>query len=122
MTDNLTFLKKVREIYGDPAKRTKGNYAVDEYGYRCGATSPNAVCWCFLGAVRKAGDEVLEYMGNESERAWERVAQGCITIPDTFDCFIQYVINLNDEIEGGQDQLLAAVDCAIAKLETQVQG
>lgn len=43
---------KIHELLSSPDKWTKGCLARDKEGNRLFSTDPNAVCWCFLGAMQ----------------------------------------------------------------------
>ena len=66
--DDILFsdiLKRGREIISDPDRFTWQANARDEHGHEVHYESPRAVCFCALGAVLRANDEVREYQIDE---------------------------------------------------------
>lgn len=45
---------KAYELLSSPAKWTKGYFARNNEGRRCGWSSDKASCWCMLGAINRA--------------------------------------------------------------------
>ena len=50
-------LTKAKAVIADPKHWTQGRYAQDAKGYSTGPTTPDAVCWCSLGALSKVAYE-----------------------------------------------------------------
>lgn len=44
---------KLRELFSDPTKWTKGVYARDANGYKTPDISTDATCWCLVGGVNR---------------------------------------------------------------------
>lgn len=57
---DIELLKKAREIISKPENWTKNSFAKDAYGCSTMITNKEAVCFCSIGAVRRALD-VLDY-------------------------------------------------------------
>jgi hypothetical protein len=53
MTDTLNYLKKTKELIASEVNWTKQVEARDERGRQVLATSPDAVCFCLMGALRR---------------------------------------------------------------------
>lgn len=46
---------KLKELFTDESKWTKGSYARDQDGLTVDPQNDKAVCWCFRGAMYKIG-------------------------------------------------------------------
>jgi len=51
-------LTRAKEIITDPKRWAKGYYAFNKHQQAVASSSPRAVCWCALGAIRKAVEDV----------------------------------------------------------------
>ena len=51
-------LLRARELLADPAHWIQGEYAHDKYGNACTTVSPDAIAWCFEGALIRAINDV----------------------------------------------------------------
>ena len=54
-------LTEARNLISDPKRWTQGAYARDAAGLRTEWDSPNAVCWCTIGAIGKAAEVASEH-------------------------------------------------------------
>ena len=54
-------LVKAKAVIADPKHWTQGQYAKDVKGYSTGPSTPDAVCWCSLGALDKVAHEENTY-------------------------------------------------------------
>jgi len=50
-------LRAARAVIADPAHWTQGVLARDAAGLKCQPNDPAAVCWCSVGALRRADDD-----------------------------------------------------------------
>lgn len=55
----LAVLDGMLALLADPKRWTKGEFARDGHGGRVGSGSPEASCWCLLGAKSKVGDDLF---------------------------------------------------------------
>jgi hypothetical protein len=55
MSSTYEILTNAQELISDKKRWTQGAYARDANGGKVGALNPNAVCWCWTGAVIKCG-------------------------------------------------------------------
>lgn len=46
-------MPSLHDFFNSPSKWCKGTYARDANGHRVDSLSPDAVCWCLRGAMRK---------------------------------------------------------------------
>ena len=53
---------KIKELFSDSSKWTKGACAKTKHYTACLPTNPSAVCWCLAGALRKCYGESGESM------------------------------------------------------------
>lgn len=51
--DDLTALRRARDLISDPARWTQGEFARDVEGVGVAPNSDKATCWCALGALRR---------------------------------------------------------------------
>ena len=54
-------LIKAKAVIADPKHWTQGWYAQDANGYSTEPSTPNAVCWCSVGALEKVAYEEDTY-------------------------------------------------------------
>ena len=54
--DTVEILEKARELISDESRWTQGSYAKDEKGEGTLPWREEAVCFCALGAIKKAGN------------------------------------------------------------------
>ncbi len=52
-----TVIRKAYRLLTDPARWTRGSYALDKLGRDVGWDNKHAVCFCMEGAVRRMSDE-----------------------------------------------------------------
>ena len=81
-------LIKAKAVIADPKHWTQDVYAKDAKGHHTGPSTPDAVCWCSLGALKKVAHEenangacfaATEYLAVVSDEF------GCSSIPDLND-------------------------------------
>lgn len=104
-------LTGIRELLAVPERWTKGWFARDKEWNPRAADSPDATCWCLYGAAMKVG-------GAEGNQATGRLA---ISLRDCIPAWcrrgeLSYIAEFNDDPETTHEQIIAALDCAIAKL------
>lgn len=59
--NSVTVLQDAKRVLVSAGNRSIGNYATDKNGFTVSVTSPEAVCFCSLGAMRRAvGADVRE--------------------------------------------------------------
>ena len=81
-------LIKAKAVIADPKHWTQGQYAKDVKGYSTGPSTPDAVCWCSLGALHAVAHEEHTYDARfAATRYLSDVAAECgyIGIPDFND-------------------------------------
>ena len=102
----LEVLKGARELISDRSRWMKGNMARARNDLVCGPDHPEAVRWCALGAIWKVGGRTDDF----STPSYMACAQFSVDhhLPIT---------SINDT--GGHEQILAALDVTIARLETE---
>jgi hypothetical protein len=109
--ETLDVLKGARELLSDPAKWTKaGALAVDVNGAPVGvdheegnALHPEAVAWCLIGACQKVAEDAA--------LAWDNPHLAFVR-----DCAgTDYLGPWNDKADRTHADVLAVLDCAIAK-------
>lgn len=99
-------LKRAREIISDPSKWTTSSYARDKNG---DITSPNyddAVCFCSLGAVRRAAREL-------GQSSWDAQTRLESVAKKLFHGYT--VVDVNDAM--GHDSVIAMFDEAIKECQ-----
>lgn len=125
----LRVLTRARDLIAEPTHWTKGEFARNEYGYSVGIDSPNACCFCTIGAVRRACyEEGLTYTG-VSQAAIRKLCR-CIaeTLPYTdYDgsnnVAMRYNIAAwNDAEERTHDDVMNVFQCAIDAAKREVYG
>lgn len=90
MTPPLTveqLLKNARDKIADPKHWTQGKMAINRFGFDVPPESPNAACFCSVGAVRAANT------GNQPELGREALERLTLTADHLFGCGI---ISVND--------------------------
>lgn len=99
----IDVLKAARDLISDRSRWTTGDFAKDADGLPVPAASPDAVCWCSVGAIYKAADE----RGVKRPKVYDALhAAAKPRIP--------WMINDHD----GHKAALALLDLAIAQQET----
>lgn len=59
--NQVTVLQDAKQVLVSAGNRSIGNYATDKNGFMVGVRSPEAVCFCSLGAMRRViGSDVRE--------------------------------------------------------------
>jgi hypothetical protein len=109
--EKIEILQKAKEILSKPGAWLKRTYARTETGISTWGHSPNAVCWCAIGAVQKATLSPEETKNSIPD--WTKV-QG---IWDELDRTIGDVTVFNDAQET-VEPVLEVFDKTIARLES----
>ena len=81
-------LIKAKAVIADPKHWTQGWYAKDAKGQSTGPSTPDAVCWCSLGALKKVAHEENTYSTRFAATEYLAVASdewGYSGIPDFND-------------------------------------
>lgn len=121
----VEIVKAARELISDRAHWGKGSYAArekvgDQMHNLVGITEPDAVCFCGLGAIRKAA-HASGLPSYEVEDVFCHEVRGCV--PETYNSeyngeqFAKFA-NFNDAPETTHEDVLGAFDCLIAKMES----
>lgn len=107
MEDVKSVIVRAREILSDPKHWIKSTYARNLVGDSVLATSPHAVCWCSMGALWKAFDEV----GKNTTRmeAYTFLQKNLLENED--------IAGFNDNPDTTHSDVMAAFDRAIESLE-----
>ena len=64
---------KIRELFNNESKWTKGYYARTKIGELCGVQSEDAVCWCLQGARYKCYPEATFGFAEVHKKLWDRL-------------------------------------------------
>ena len=81
-------LTKAKAVIADPRRWVQGVYAKDAEGQVIGTLSPDAVCWCSLGALEKVAHEENTYSTHSTAAGYlSKVSDECgySGIPDFND-------------------------------------
>ena len=97
----LEILKAARELLSVPERWTKRVSARATDGKSCPIDSPNATCWCIVGALGKITDYALP------DECTDVLREG---LPGS-------LVSFNDAPERTHAEVLARFDEAIARLE-----
>lgn len=95
-----TLLIDIRNLIGTKDKWTQDTWAKDAAGNKCRENSPDAVCYCLVGAIRRCTD------GPDYEDAYIAIRK-CLGA-----CSNSCLVEFNDTHT--YEQVIAAVDAAIA--------
>ena len=74
MKTTLEILTQARELLSDPARWTQGVLAQCADGATTCPNDPDAVCWCFHGALYRAAG-IAEYRKDSARRAYALLRQ-----------------------------------------------
>ena len=97
------FLKKSFALIDSPEKWIQNKFAQDKDGNEVNLTSPNAVCFCSLGAMRRIDKKQLSYLYTRAEKYLEDLTDGSA------------IFEYNDSIT--HEQLVQWWQTAIARAE-----
>jgi hypothetical protein len=64
-SQNKLHLQRTRDLISDPGRWTTEVYARDSNGHSVIPNSPDAVCWCLIGAYAKVSGFSATYAGQE---------------------------------------------------------
>lgn len=102
MTDDiLRVVRDVRVVLREPRYWTQGFYARNAKGDRRYPDAPDAICFCIVGAIRRAA--ASENLAEETAQALRRF------LPEPF----KYLSKFNDMAERTHAEILALVDRCI---------
>ena len=101
-------LRAARARIADPKNWTQGEMARDGSGKACPARSPNAVCWCAMGAVKVSG---ADFYSEAADLLWQ-------VSHDLFGRGVPYVNDDPDE-DLGHSAVLKIYDRAIELAESK---
>ena len=101
------FYRQVRAVLSDESKWVQGTLAKDSQGRACLTDSPDACCWCLIGACLKAAGPLVLPLGTLGYTWQELFPEVCaITpVPD----------QLNDN--GTYEDVMGVLDLAIERAE-----
>lgn len=110
--DQLTIVKKVRELVADPARWARGAYVRDQDFKPVGLQSADETCsFCINGAWAYVSNE-NRLIGNHP---LDRVLADCV--PARWNNRDGTVDSAGFNDDATHEEVLAALDCAIAKME-----
>lgn len=64
-SQNRRHLQRTRDLISDPERWTTAVYARDSRGVSVNQNSPDAVCWCLIGAYAKVSGFSTTHAGQE---------------------------------------------------------
>lgn len=76
----LEILTQARELLSNKARWTQGVYARNEEGKEVMSVDKDALCWCAIGAIKKASK--LTWIGNEATNYLFRVRTDPVKVND----------------------------------------
>lgn len=97
---------KVEELFQDPNKWTSAAYARDEQGESCAILAPEAICWCWAGAIYKVQGIEAPLMGYEGLHNAFAHGDAYARAVDPM-AVLRSITALNDK--GGYDAVMKAV-------------
>jgi hypothetical protein len=80
--DASNIIKSVEELFSNPSKWTKGEFARDEDNNPCDAGSAVACCFCLQGAIDLVSEMDFFGDGDCDEEAYPEAAQAAAAIAD----------------------------------------
>jgi hypothetical protein len=101
-----TFLSRTREIIS--TSWTKGTYAKDSEGRSCIISSPDAKCFCLLGALRRTEYEL------GTDKTWYQARAIIANVLNTGR--MGGIIDFNDNLSTTKADVLSLLDKAISSL------
>lgn len=116
MSTTLDILKAARSIISDEKNWTQGTFAKDVDGMMVSAASPDATCFCSLGAILKVMDSNLFIFKTDAVKYLNKAVYilGETDTPDEEDSYIY-----NDTHEHSQVMLMWDKAIELAKLEKE---
>jgi hypothetical protein len=112
MSTHLKRLKHARALIATPEQWTQDTLARDLHGNKVQVNSPLATCFCSIGAIRRAFVDSNE--NDLGPEFWSTVGELSCHLPVPFD---RDLVFFNDAFERTHEEVLAAFDATIERLE-----
>ena len=112
--ETIEILRSARALIDAPEKWTKGTEARDAHGFRVRFESPDAVCFCAVGALLGA----LHRAGNDDDGECVALRRLRKALPIGF----ADVVSLNDHPDTTHADIMAVFDRAIAAEEAAIKA
>ena len=109
----INTLVEARNIISEPGKWTQKFFARDSEGHGCNVASKNAVCWCAMGALKKACSRITEYGSYQHYHLSDDLAD---YIMESIDLESSSIYNYNDNDLTTHAGILDAFDTAIRRM------
>jgi hypothetical protein len=116
----LAVLEKVGEILSEPSRWTKVAFARNAEGIEVDVESPDAACYCFIGAIQKAEYEVA--LQSWRSQIVRNTVNSCLPTPGTLPFSSSAIVGFNDAPERTFEEVRAVIECAITKRKGEVNA